>query len=374
MIRFLYNISLHLFFIFLIPKLLSCAICKGKYLRCLRERITPRLPKKEGRKLIWLHAVSVGEVKALATLIPHIRKTTPSVFIFVTTVTETGQSLAKQVVAGANAIAFLPLDVSWVIKPFVRALSPDLLVLVEGDYWLNLILEAKRCGGTVVVVNGKLSDASLRRYLLFPIFSKQLFAPIDHFYVQGRSYIEKFLKLHVPEHKLTVTGNLKADVPLSLPEHKECFKKELGVQKADSIITLGSTHGGEEALLIDALFPLLEKHQDLKLLVVPRHPERFHKVKTSYHSSRVIVVDQMGILSQCYSVSCIAIVGGSFVKHVGGHDIFEPAKIGVPTVFGPYMHKQKDLVHLLVSSGGGMQVSLDMLTDAVDRLLHPRRF
>ena len=154
MTRFLYDAALFALLLFFFPKLLIDFLVKKKYRKSLKLRLKPKAPGGGDKEVIWLHAVSMGETKALSTLVPHIRKSHPDAFIFVTTVTETGQEQAKRSIPDADAIHFLPLDFSWIIKAFVQTLRPNLLILVEGDYWLNLMTEVKKCGGHIVVVNG----------------------------------------------------------------------------------------------------------------------------------------------------------------------------------------------------------------------------
>ncbi|MCB1107227.1 MAG: 3-deoxy-D-manno-octulosonic acid transferase [Chlamydiia bacterium] len=370
MIRFFYDLALFTLLVSFFPKLLIDFFFKNKYRKSLKKRLNPQIDKKGAKEVIWLHAVSMGETKALSTLVPHIRRSYPDAFIFVTIVTETGHEQAKKSISDADAIHYLPLDFSWVIRSFVKALQPRLLILVEGDYWLNLMSEVKKCGGRIVVVSGKLSEKSMKRYLLFRPLNRLLFSSVDHFYLQGESYLERFLNLGISPDKLTVTGNLKFDIPSTEPTSLEEFKKSLNILPQDRVITLGSTHDGEENLLLTALLPFLENDPYLKVLVVPRHPERFKKVKENIRHPQIIVVDQMGVLPKCYCLSFLAIVGGSFIRGVGGHDIFEPTKMGVPTLFGPYMDNQVDFDRELTQAGAALKVIPQDLGSAVEKLLN----
>jgi len=355
-----------------LPKLSIEYFFRGKYRASLSARIRPRIPEKLKKPLIWLHGVSVGEIKALSTLVPHIKKAYPDAFIFITTVTETGGGQANKSVPDADAIQYLPLDFSWIIGPFVQALRPKLLILVEGDYWYNLMREVKNCGGSIVVVNGKISERSVKRYLLFSAFSHHLFSLIDYFCLQSEDHLSSFLKLGVSLKKSFVTGNLKFDIPsLSLSE-SDCraYKRDLGIAEGDVVVTLGSTHEGEESPLLNIFRSLQRRLPNLKVLLLPRHPERFSRVgRLVAHYPRVILVDRMGVLPKCYCISDLAVVGGSFVKGVGGHDIFEPMKMGVPTLFGPFMHNQRELVRLVTESGAGRSVPLEALHATLEELL-----
>ncbi|MCB1085092.1 MAG: 3-deoxy-D-manno-octulosonic acid transferase, partial [Chlamydiia bacterium] len=365
MLAFLYNTALVLFALLYFPKFLYDLVFHQKYRTSLRARLFPKGPSIDKRPSIWLHGVSVGEIKALSTLIPHIKKTYPNGGIVVTTVTETGYAQAKRSFPDVS-IEYLPLDFLWAVRSFARAIHPDLLILVEGDYWLNLIKEVKKLGAKVVVANGKLSKRSLKRYLSLPRFSKALFSPIDHFFLQGESHMERFLMLGISPEKLTITGNLKLDIPP--PEPAEFIAPFL--QKGDRIITLGSTHEGEEALLIKEIAPLLDQDPHLKLVIVPRHPQRFAKVSKLVNHPQIFVITRMGILATCYQHSTVAIIGGSFVKGIGGHDIFEPVKGGVPTLYGPHMEKQPDLDKLLEASGAAKKISPNMVGDTLRNILY----
>jgi len=367
LMRLVYNIVLCIFGGY---KALTYFILRKQNRKDLYSRIRPKVPKSHMKPVIWLHGVSLGEIVALSALVPLIRKAYADAFIVVTTMTKTGKEQAKKCIVEANAIQYLPFDILWVIKPFVQKLHPKILILAEGEYWYNLIREVKKTGGSIVVVNGTMTEKSMKRYLFFAPFFYNLFLSIDHFCLQSERYMSRFLSLSIPPEKLVITGNLKFDVPFLSPKNYLPIQGSLNIREEDFIITLGSTHQREEALLLQALLPLQQEHSDLKFLVVPRHPERFVEVKklvTRYPNA--ILIDKMGVLPQCYQISNIAIVGGSFVKGVGGHNIFEPIKMGIPTLFGPFMHKQEDLTQLITSSGSGKMVCLEALLPTLKSLL-----
>ena len=369
MTLFLYNLLSPLLFLLFLPKWIWDAALKKKYRKSFISRLRPKKIKREGREVIWLHAASVGETKALSTLLGHIRKKRPEAFLLVTTVTETGQEEAKKCAFEADLITYLPFDFIWIIRPFVRSFSPKLLILVEGEYWLNLLREVKNLGGKVALVSGKLSKRSFKRFDFFRSFAKALFSRIDCYSLKDEEAQRRFLALGVPHEKMRVTGDLKFDLHVR-PKGKrpiliEKLKKKIGKRL---VLTLGSTHPGEEERILEALAPLM-KEQTLLILIVPRHPERFQKVKERFKGPDVEVIDQMGVLSDCYALSNLAIVGGSFVKGVGGHDIFEPMKLGVPTLFGPYMEAQSAHASYATKSEGALQVELKALHDCVRSLL-----
>lgn len=390
---FLYDAALFFLFLFYLPKLVWGYFFYGKYRKSFLSRIRPKnivLQRCPNQKVIWLHSISLGETKALSTLVPHIRKAHPEAFILISTITETGQNEAKKGIIDADAYCYLPFDFSWIIRRFVQKIKPDCFILMESDYWYNLLHEVKKIGAPIILVNGKLSQRSLQRYLLCKSFSHRLFHLIDLFCLQSENYYHRFLQLDVDPKKMVITGNLKFDIPTREVSEREqqIFKQDLGIHLGQLVITIGSTHEKEEEVLIEAIRPLWEKFPTLKIILVPRHPERFKKVekllidlKISYFSlsnknikrgsESIILVDQMGILPRCYQIADLSIVGGSFIKGIGGHDVFEPAKMGIPVIFGPHMDQQADLSRLVIQSGVGKQVALKDLSSLLEKyLLH----
>lgn len=382
MVRWVYNGALLLFVIRCLPKWLWELIRHRKHRVSLLEKLGLRLPalnlSSKGPR-IWVHSISVGETKAVAPLIARLREKIPNASIVISTITETGQEEAKRSIPHADGYFFLPFDFSWNIKRLIKHLKPDLLILVEGDFWFNLIDLAP----LVVLVNGKISERSLSRFRKVSFFSKRLFEKIQLFCVQSERFALRFKVLGVDPNRIVVTGNLKFDQPFTLV-NEDRFKGYLGIQLGDRVITIGSTHEPEEDLILQALLPLMTLFPTLKVLLVPRHPERFDSIalllekkgipfsrfsnQNSKHE-RVILVDTMGILNNCYLVSELAIIGGSFIPHIGGHNVFESAARGVPVLFGPYMESQKDLADLVIEAGAGRQIPLEKLASSVKELL-----
>ena len=376
----LYNAVLFLGLLFIFPKTLWLYFFRGKYRKSLFLRF--KAPHIESRSVIWLHGASLGEVKALSTLVPLIKKSYSNTFILISTITETGLSEAKKSIKQADAVCFLPYDFSWIMRPFVEGIKPKLLILIEGDFWPNFLKQAKQCGAFIFVASAKLSKKSLNRYLISKTLTQMCFKPIDHFYLQGQVHEDRLMQLGIHSKHMTVTGNLKFDIlnPVFSKNKVDTFKEKIGLKKDDFILTCGSTHPKEEKILLEILLPLLKKYPHFKVLIVPRHPERFHAVKkllvkkvkyfgmfsSPDSNASIHLVDKVGILPLCYQVSTLAVVGGSFVKKVGGHNVFEPAKMGVPVLFGPYMHKQIDLCSLLKRFQAGNQVTVDTLFKSIE--------
>ncbi|MGD0665556.1 MAG: 3-deoxy-D-manno-octulosonic acid transferase [Rhabdochlamydiaceae bacterium] len=379
----MYNAALFLFVIVCLPKWLWEALRYQKHRKSFLQKFGFNMPEfhftKPGPR-IWVHSISVGETKAAAPLISRLQEKYPDASIVVSIVTETGYDEAKRSISQADKIFFFPIDFSWIIKKLMRRIRPDLLILVEGDFWFNLIDQAPR----VALVNGKISEKSLSRFRKVPFFSSKLFKKIELYCVQSNRFAERFARLGVDPNKIAITGNLKFDQPVPHID-KNKWQEALSLSPNDRVLTIGSTHEPEEELLLDAISPLLKKHPALKILIVPRHPERFAQVAALLEkkgidfdrysdpvktpSRRVVLVDAMGVLNACYQLSELAIVGGSFIPTVGGHNIFEPAALGVPVLFGPSMYSQKDLELLVTEAGAGLQVNLDNIAAVLDELL-----
>lgn len=389
MFSIFYNIAIFFLLLLYLPKGLFDFIFHRKYRENFFSRIKKNIPQRElSHPIIWIHAVSVGETKAAIPLAKAIKKELPHCTFFFTTVTETGMKEAKRSLPFADAFSFLPFDFSFLMRTFVSSLKPDLFLIVDGDFWYQAIHFVKKHGGRVMLVNGKLSERSKKRYQTFSSFAKAMFRNIDFFFVQSQTYLNRFKEIGVPLEKMKVVGNLKFDIPSperSIEEIK-AFKADLGISSQDLLLTCGSTHEGEEKLLLEVLSPLWSLYPSLKILLVPRHPERFSKIKHLLKEKnlfffsfsekekrkggeRVILVDKMGILPLCYQISDLAVVGGSFVKGIGGHDIFEPAKMGTPTLFGPYMEAQEELKNLLLQGEAGFQVEARFLYGVTKNLL-----
>ncbi len=332
--------------------------------------------KNKGEYRIWIHAVSLGETKAVKALVELIQKELSKVVIFFSTTTETGQKEAKTNLKGIKKTFFLPLDFSFLMKKIVKLIQPDLFILVETDFWFNLLHELKKNQTQVAVVNGKISTTSYKRFRKFKKFSKALFNSVDQFCLQSDIDKSRFLDLCVSSEKISVTGNMKFDIESVIKN-----RKDLIFPKDKKMITIASTHENEEAMILKELEKL---NEDLTFLLAPRHPERFQKIadylkkhNISYKTisekgsglEKVILINQMGIMDDCYANSKAVIMGGSFVDYVGGHNIYEAARHGIPVLYGPHMHKQESIVNSLKKYQIGKQIPLNMLSETLENLL-----
>lgn len=312
--------------------------------RTLKSRFNVPALRPATKPRIWIHACSVGETKAASTLLPHLQ----DYDLVISSTTDTGHATAKKVFPDAQHI-YMPYDLRPAMKQAFSEIKPDLLILVESDFWLNLIHEAN-C--PIAIVSGVLSERSFKRHKRFPAFAKKLFEPVSLILVQNQTYQKRFADLGIETY---IGGNLKFDIALTVKPAPEDFT-----------VTIGSTHDGEEELILDALEPLTKAYPNLKLLVVPRHPERFDLVKRLLQSKTATPICEMGVLPSCYAKSKLAIVAGSYNPDIGGHNILEPVQLGVPVLFGPHMHAQEELKSLVLEAGAGKQLTADQLAHEVE--------
>ncbi len=372
----LYNACLILYALCNIAK----AFKKGSRLfELLGFKLPAIIPAK--KKRLWLHAVSVGEVKAAAPLIEKLR----DYDLVVSTTTETGQKIAKALYPKASAHFLLPLDFSWTMRKLINRIQPSVLVLSESDLWFNLLTECKRTGARCILVNGKMSERSLNRFRLIPFFTSRLLSQLDQLCVQNKLYASRFKELGVPEDKISITGNLKFDMrPKSLTkEELSTLKARLGIQ-GQPVITFGSTHRGEEKLFLPVIEQLLTTIPRIKIFLCPRHPDRAEEIKQllSQHQltfslysdlrtakEKIILVDQMGALKPCIELSDIAIIAGSYERGIGGHNILEPLYFATPVIFGPHMDAQQELCDLVLGKKAGIQIDHSSLYQTITELL-----
>ncbi len=358
---------------------------KKKYRNSLMQRFGFNFPKvdKKNKPLIWIHAVSVGETRAIASLAKMLKE---DYTILVSSITETGHEEAKRTLFFIDYHVFLPLDLSFIIKPILKRVKPDFVLISETDLWFQFLKAAKNNGAKTMLVNGKISERSVNRLQRFPFFCNKLYGLIDFFSVQNKIYQDRFLFLGLPPDKIAVIANLKFDEEVAVLDVQEIelFKKRLGIDSNTRVLVVGSTHEPEEKLILNALEPIFKKYSDLKVLIVPRHPERFNEVekelilqnlpfcrysKLENCNQKIVLIDAMGLLRKCYSVATLAIVGGSFVRKVGGHNILEPLAYKVPVLFGPYMHSQPDFLELVLTHQAGCQVKEEDLANVINDLL-----
>ena len=362
-----------------VPWLAWRRVTRGKYTESAEGMMGRRLPDGEaaaafGGGSLWLHAVSVGEIGVARAVAPGLSEAFPELRQVVSTVTETGQAAARGAF-GEDHCTYFPLDVSFVVKRFQRVYRPEVFVLMETELWPNFLCAAHKRGTRCYMINAKLSDRSFPRYQKVRRFMRPALEALAGVCVQTGLDAERFEMLGVPGERIRVTGNCKLDLPQEplSEEQRQALRAELGMGNGRRWIVAGSTHDGEEKMILDALRTVRERHPDVGLLMCPRHPDRFAEVADAVRAdgwrmaraseaagaagsgdeAEVVVLDRMGVLARAYGAGDVAIVAGSFCE-VGGHNVLEAAAHGVPVVYGPRMHSQRELQRLMREGKAGI--------------------
>lgn len=366
MILFFYNLGLVAALLFGAPWWLWKMATTHKYRQGLLERLG-RVPARLGcvparldsaagevRPVIWLHAVSVGEVLAVSRLVGELDRAFPEFRLLLSTTTRTGQELARQRL-GAERVFYCPLDLPWAVGAYLNALQPRLFILAETEFWPNLLSGCFRRGIPVAVVNARISDRSWPRYLRLRRLWRPFLSRIARILAQTATDAERLRALGCAPERVTVAGNLKFDVRAA--QQAEATRL-LSAQGAGlRFVVAGSTLEGEETALLDAWPSLLAVDPALVLVIAPRHPERFTAVAAllqksglekpgrvwsrrsewtgSIRPGQIVLLDTIGELASVYSLAAVAFVGGSLVP-AGGHNPLEPAQFAVPIVMGPH--------------------------------------
>jgi 3-deoxy-D-manno-octulosonic-acid transferase len=364
---FLYSVLLGLAVVLAAPWWLARMLVLGKYRAGLGERLG-RVPARLGsaQECIWVHAVSVGEVLAVSGLVAGLRARFPERRVLVSTTTDTGQKLARERF-GAENVFYYPADFGFAIRPYLRALQPSLIVLAESEFWPNFLRLARREGTRVAVVNARVSDRSLPRYLRLRTLWRRVLGSLDLFLAQSQEDARRLVAIGAPEARVRLGGNLKFDVqpPESLPAI-EMLRRIL--QPATAVVVCGSTAEGEEPVVLRAFSTVLERYPRAVLILAPRRPERFDAVaeliaaaglkfwrrsqlaENESLSGGVLLLDTIGELAALYSLASVAFVGGSLVPR-GGHNILEPAQFGVATLVGPHTENFRDIISIFEHAG-----------------------
>ncbi len=326
-----------------------------------------------GKDVIWIHAVSVGEARAAESLIRLIREQWPKKRIVVSTVTPTGYEIISRIVKKDELAFYAPLDISLVVARFLRHITPGVLIIMETEIWPNLIRLAKRRGTRVVVVNGRISDRSFRRYKRIGLLLKPVFSRVDSFCMQTQDAALKVIDLGAQRECVKVTGNIKFDISSDLKEPP--FLPFLKSALVGCLFFIaGSTHENEEEMIIGVYQSLRKDFPNLRILIAPRHLERIDRIKRMIRlngletiqlsgfkgaapvsSSNVMLLDTIGDLNASYSLCDIAFVGGSLVKK-GGHNLIEPALFGKPIIFGKYMSNFKEIRNIFLKENAALEV------------------
>jgi 3-deoxy-D-manno-octulosonic-acid transferase len=345
-----------------------------------------------GRRVVWLHAVSVGEVMAATELVRELRRKLPGWVIAVSTTTETGQQLARERFAGQSPVFYMPLDFAVLIRRYLRALHPDLVVLMESELWPNLIQVCAAQGIPTAVVNGRVSDRSLPRYLRLRRLWKPILKRISLILAQSEQNYTRFLQIGAPADRVKVSGNLKYDVRATDSTAMTLLLKR-SLPENVKIVVAGSTLEGEEKILLKEWSKVLEEEPDARLILAPRRPERFGTVAAlvegagfdvvraselspggeARRSEGIILLDTIGDLASVYSLGRLALVGGSFVT-MGGHNPLEPSRFGVPVLMGRSSENFREIVEAMRAAGAICIVESSEIAEAmIDLLKHEEK-
>ena len=339
-----------------------------------------------GKHVIWVHAVSVGEVQAAEPLVRALLDRYPECSILVTTVTPTGSARVHALFGDDVAHVYAPYDLPVAVSRFLGRVRPQLAIVMETELWPNLYHACQNNTIPLLLVNARLSARSLAGYSKVRGLIAETLAAVNEIAAQSEQDAENFKSLGADAGCITVTGNMKFEqrIPSSLFERAEVLRREWGVGRP--VWIAASTHEGEDELLLDVYGKIRKQFNDCLLVLVPRHPERFGSVaelcrqrgyNTVLRSERqpclpetsVFVGDSMGELPLFYAASDVAFVGGSLVQH-GGHNMLEPAALGVPVVTGPHLFNFREISRLLLDADAGEKVeNLDELEQIVTRWL-----
>jgi 3-deoxy-D-manno-octulosonic-acid transferase len=386
MVSILYSFFHTIGFILFFPYWLWQVLFRKKYRTSTLQRLSLTLPRhtEPAESCILIHAISVGEVQAARDLILKIQAHMPKARIVVSTITETGKATLKRLIPEVEHLYF-PFDFKWCCKRILNALVPTTIILVEGDFWFRFLSEAKKRGVPILLVNAKMSKKSHSRFCFVKPLAQQLFGTIDLVATQNEEMKKRFLSF-LPAEKITVTGNFKGDLHYEKLSHNELqvLRTKAGIKKEDFVVTIASTHHPEEAFFLSALLPIFQKHPHLKMILVPRHPERFDAVfsiakqyfplETQLWTNlnlntppRVIVGNIMGFLLSWYQMADIAVVGGSFAKNIGGHNILEPIYLDIPTICGPSMYAQRAIFDEATIANAITIATIETLPQTIER-------
>ena len=381
---FLYGLVSTLLFIVLMPFYYIVRVFNGKFLYGWREKLgffeTPKL----GNKVIMYHGVSVGEVIALENLIKRTKEIFPDYKIVVTTGTKTGQEIARKKYAQvADFVTYFPFDIPFCVDTFLRKIKPTVVLIAETELWPVFSFFCKARNINLFTINGRMSDSTYSVYKCFKFFFKTVLSKYTKILTQSDIDRNKLVSIGAPEDRTFVMKNLKFDVK------KSDEKIDIG-QDGYRVIIAGSTHKGEDEIVLEMFSEKLKKYNDIKLLLVPRHLTRlpqilpileslglnygFRSKEDTFKSKDVIILDTMGELSKMYSICSFAFIGGSFNK-TGGHNPLEATVYSKPTITGPSIHNFRDIYWLLSRSKAGKIVKTPKeFSDYVEVLLSDNEF
>ncbi len=356
---FLYNIVLIFLAITLLPIILIAFIIQPKFRAGFWEKIGFYNYNTEGKKTTIFHAVSVGETNAIKDLVLEYRKQHPDELIIVTTTTRTGQEIAKKVFKDiANKITYYPYDFFFSVLSFLHTFNPEKIIVAETEIWPCFVTLAKSRGVKVYTINGRISPHSFDGYKKIKLFLSPVLNKYEKIYMQSKADAKRMIEIGAKEDKTEVMGNLKFDITQNLS--KEEIQKYIDELKTPNyrLFIAASTHKGEDEIVLNVFNSLKSEFSDAKLLLVPRHPQRYDEVselldnsgynwgkrskQDNFEGNDIILLDTMGELAKIFSICHIAFIGGSF-STTGGHNPLEANIWEKPVISGPCIFNFKDV-------------------------------
>ncbi len=382
----LYSVILYLLIPFIILRLLVLSIRNPAYRKRIRERFGFVKIQDSKSPVIWIHAVSVGEVNASKPLIEQMLQSYPQYQILVTTMTPTGAEAVRYQFDSKAVHFYIPYDLPDAVNRFIIRIKPALLVVMETEIWPNLFYACKKNNIPVVIANARMSEKSCNGYKRLAELTGKTLSNVSFVIAQGQSDANRFISLGLDENKIKVSGSIKFDIeiPDAIRERGALLRKGLFLNRP--VFIAASTHAGEEQFILSAFGKILNHHPDCLLIIAPRHPERADRIAELSEQSgfvtvrksqgpviddRVVVylLDTLGELPEYYAASDLAFVGGSLIPH-GGHNMLEPACLGIPVITGPYNHNFSDISAMLRNAGAAWIVGdIEQLVNHVNSLL-----
>lgn len=379
----IYRIFSTILFLIALPSYMAVRKIQGKSFGW-KEKLGDFQAPELGNKVIMFHGVSVGEVIALENLIKKTKEAFPDYKIVVTTGTKTGQEIAhKKYENIASFITYFPFDITFCVDKFLNKINPSVVLIAETELWPTFSAYCHKKGIPLYVINGRISDATFKSYQFLKGFFKELFKNYTEILTQSEEDKEKFIKIGAPETKTQVMKNLKFDV--------KRIDADIQIGKGTNrVIIAGSTHKGEDEIVLSAFTKLKKEFPDIKLLLAPRHLTRLDEVKSltqktglkfgqrsigdAFENNEIIILDTMGELSKMYQICDFAFIGGSFNK-TGGHNPLEAIVYDKPAISGPSIHNFRDIYWILGRSKAGKVVKTPQeLTNYMAKLLSDKEF
>ena len=387
---FIYNVVLTLTLLLALPFAPVLLLAGARYRTGLSQRLGyygPMLRRLfAGQRSIWIHAASVGEVRSIRDLVGELRERFPDCRIILSTFTDTGNRLAKEFRA-VDLVLFLPLDLWWVVQRALAVFNPTLMIFIETEIWPNLLWQAHRRGIPTLLLSGRISDKGFVKYNRFKWLFRQVTIRLKFSGMQSEVDRERIISLGAPPERVIITGSLKRSAPrleeIDSNHHDSSFGNGL-------LWVVGSSHRGEEEIVLRAFHLLRRDFRELRVVLAPRHPQRFSEVERLLISAGwsfdkksqmngavrfqkdILLLDTIGDLEKFYAIGDIAFVGGSLID-AGGHNLLEPARLHKPVLFGPYTTNVTPVANALKEQGGGFEVRSveDLVTELVRLLSQP---